>query len=242
MSTHDWYLENRAGFVARSLESGEERTFRDHLVRCEECSREVARLERELRWLPMGVSPVAPSPGFSRRMAAEVLDRPYRWRRLLPLAAAAVLALAAGAAALTERQHGRDLRALLLARESRLAALEDTLSVLRRANNVLQTQISMDGRQQGGMLIFQDAGSHRWCVIVHGLPPAPVGNKYQFWFITESGMVRSVEVDAEMERPAFMTLPMPGVAAPVMGAALTMEPIVDRSDEPKGPMLAHVVF
>ena len=241
MSTHDWYLENRAGFVARSLEPGEERTFRDHLIRCEECSREVARLERELGWLPMGAAPMAPPPGFSRRLAAEVLDRPNRWRRWLPLAAAAVLALASGAAALSEHNAGRDLRARLLIRESRLAALEDTLSVLRRANTVLQTQISMNGHQ-GGMLIFQDAASHRWCVIVHGLPPAPVGNKYQFWFITESGMVRSVEVNAEMERPAFMTLPMPGVAAPVMGAALTMEPAVNYSDEPKGVTLAHVVF
>jgi hypothetical protein len=45
-----------------------------------------------------------------------------------------------------------------------------------------------------------------------------------------------------MERPAIMTLPMPGSAAPVMGAALTMEPAVSRSDEPTGPTLAHVVF
>jgi hypothetical protein len=107
---------------------------------------------------------------------------------------------------------------------------------------VLQTQISMNGHQQGGLLIFQDAVSHRWCVIVHGLPPAPSGSMYQFWFITESGMVRSVEVDADTRRPAFMTLPMPGVAAPVMGAALTMEPVVNRSGEPQGVTLAHVVF
>ena len=33
-------------------------------------------------------------------------------------------------------------------RESRLAALEDTLSVLRRANMVLQTQISMNGHDR----------------------------------------------------------------------------------------------
>jgi hypothetical protein len=92
------------------------------------------------------------------------------------------------------------------------------------------------------MLIFQDAVSHRWCVIVHGLPPAPAGNKYQFWFITESGMVRSVEVDADMRRPAFMTLPMPGVPAPVMGAALTVEPMVNRTNEPEGVTLAHVTF
>jgi anti-sigma-K factor RskA len=241
MTAHDWYVENRAAFVARSLEPGEERTFRDHLVRCDECSREVARLERELAWLPMGVTPVAPPPGFARRMAAEILDRPSRWRRWLPLAAAASLALAAGGAALAARGEGRELQTLLSAREHQLAALEDTLSVLRRANNVLQTQISMNGHQ-GGLLIFQDATSHRWCVIVHGLPPAPAGSMYQFWFITESGMVRSVQVDADMRRPAIMTLPMPGVAAPVMGAALTVESVVNHSEEPKGVTLAHVVF
>jgi hypothetical protein len=32
------------------------------------------------------------------------------------------------------------------------------------------------------------------------------------------------------------------VAAPVMGAALTMESVVNRSGEPKGVELAHVVF
>ncbi len=241
MTAHDWYVENRAAFVARSLEPGEERTFRDHLVRCSECDREVARLERELAWLPMAVTPVAPRPGFARRMTTEILDRPNRWRRRVPAALAASLALLAGGAALAARHEGGELRARLSARETQLAALEDTLSVLRRANNVLQTRISMNGHH-GGLLIFQDAVSHRWCVIVHGLPPAPAGSMYQFWFITETGMVRSVEVNADMQRPAFMTLPMPGVAAPVMGAALTMESVVNHSEEPKGVTLAHVVF
>ena len=242
MTAHAWYIENRAAFVARSLEPGEERTFRDHLVRCDECTREVARLERELGWLPMGVTPVAPPPGFARQLAAEILDRPSRWRRRLPLAVAAGLALVSLGASISARHDGRELRERLASRESRLAALEDTLSVLRRANMVLQTQISMNGHEQGGLLIFQDAVSHRWCVIVHGLPPAPSGSKYQFWFITETGMVRSVEVNADTRRPAFMTLPMPGVAAPVMGAALTMEPVANWSDEPKGVTLAHVTF
>jgi hypothetical protein len=55
-------------------------------------------------------------------------------------------------------------------------------------------------------------------------------------------MVRSVEVNADTRRPAFLTLPMPGVPAPVMGAALTMEPEVNRSSRPEGVTLAHVVF
>ena len=243
MTAHSWYIENRVAFVARSLEPGEERTFQDHLVRCDDCSREVVRLERELSWLPMGAAPVAPPPGFARQIAGEILDRPSRWRRYLPLAAAAALALVSVGVSLQARGEGRELRDRLASRESRLAALEDTLSVLRRANMVLQTQISMNGHQQGGLLIFQDAVSHRWGVIVHGLPPAPAGRMYQFWFITETGMVRSVEVTADPRRPAFMTLPMPGVAAPVMGAALTMEPMGDGGkNEPRGVTLAHVTF
>lgn len=241
MTAHDWYVENRAAYLARSLEPGEERTFRDHLVRCDECARELARLERELAWLPMGVAPAAPAPGLARRMAGEILDRPSRWRRRVPLAAAAAVTLVAAGMALSGRSERHDLRALLTARENQLAALQDTLSVLRRAHQVLQTRISMDGHQ-GGLLIFQDAVSHRWCVIVHGLPPAPAGSVYQFWFITETGMVRSAEVNADTQRPAFMTLPMPGVSAPVMGAALTVEPVVNRSSEPEGVTLAHLVF
>ena len=242
MTAHEWYVENRVGFVARNLEPGEERTFRDHLVRCDDCSREVVRLERELGWLPMGAAPVAPPPGFARQIAGEILDRPGRWRRYLPLAAAAALALVSVGVSLQARGEGRELRDRLASRESRLAALEDTLSVLRRANMVLQTQISMNGHPQGGLLIFQDAVSHRWGVIVHGLPPAPVGSMYQFWFITEKGMVRSVQVTTDPRRPAFMTLPMPGVAAPVMGAALTMEPMGGSTNEPRGVTLAHVTF
>jgi hypothetical protein len=69
VTAHDWYVENRAAFLARTLEPGEERTFRDHLVRCDECARELARLERELAWLPMGVAPAAPAPGLARRLA-----------------------------------------------------------------------------------------------------------------------------------------------------------------------------
>ncbi len=117
--------------------------------------------------------------------------------------AAAMLLLAVGLG--VKDSQGRKLRSLLADSESRMMALEDTLSVLRSAHQVTQIPISMEGKQ-GGLLIFQDAESHRWCVIVHGLPPAPSGNVYQFWFITETGMVRSVEVNADTSHPAFMTL------------------------------------
>ena len=120
-------------------------------------------------------------------------------------------------------------------------ALADTLSVLRQAQAVTQANISMEN-YRGGLVIFRDAVSHRWCVVVHGLPPAPAGNVYQFWFITTTGMVRSVEVDASAQHPAILTVGMPGESSPVMGAALTVEPAVNRSPEPQGMQLAHVMF
>jgi hypothetical protein len=241
MNPHDWYVENRAAFVARSLEPDEERTYRDHLAHCDECAAEVKQLERDLAWLPMGVIPVAPAPGLPRRMASAILDRPGAWRRRLPYGLAAAAILVSVGLGVRDQAERIRLRSLLADSQSRMIALEDTVSVLRTARQVTQIPISMEGRQ-GGLLIFQDPISHRWCVIVHGLPPAPSGNIYQFWFITETGMVRSVEVNADPSRPAIFTLPMPPVRAPVMGAALTVEPAISRSSEPQGPQLAHVTF
>jgi hypothetical protein len=241
MNAHDWYIENRAGFVARSLEPAEERTFRDHLARCAECTEEITRLERELAWLPMALPPQAASPSFARRAATQILKRRGRWRQWVPYGVAAAAMLLAIGAGYHGAEDRRELRAVLADREHRLVALEDTLSVLRGARQVVQIPIAMEGRQ-GGLLIFQEPVSHRWCVVVHGLPPAPAGNIYQFWFITESGMVRSVTLKADAPHPAFFTLPMPPVRSPVMGAALTVEPALNRSSEPQGQQLAHVTF
>jgi Anti-sigma-K factor rskA, C-terminal len=201
----------------------------------------VARLERDLAWLPMGVAPVAPTPGLARRMASRILDRPSPWRYAIPYGLAAAMTLLAIGVGVRGRAEQAGLENQLATRDQRLAALQDTLSIVQGAQQILQAKISMNGHD-GGLVIFQEPISHRWYVVVHGLPPAPSGNVYQFWFITTSGMVRSVEVRGDPEHPAVMTLGMPPVPAPVMGAALTVEPAVHRSTEPSGPMLAHVTF
>ena len=92
------------------------------------------------------------------------------------------------------------------------------------------------------MLIFADNVSHRWNVVVHGLPPAPPGEIYQFWFICSDGMVRGATVTSDPNRPVFITLGMPKGGRAVMGAALTMERTTDRAPEPKGKELAHLML
>jgi hypothetical protein len=140
-----------------------------------------------------------------------------------------------------ERHRSTDLASRLAATQRTLAAVQDTLSVTRDAQHVVQREIDMDGHR-GGLLIFQDPSSHRWNVVMHGLPPAPPGRVYQFWFITENGMVRSVELKTDNERPAFATVAMPKVPGAVMGAALTVEPVSNETAAPRGRELAHVEF
>lgn len=241
MTPHDWYVEHRAAWVAGALEPKEERLFADHLPRCEECRREIARLERQLAWLPMAAAPAPPRPGLTRQIADRVLGRRTAWRRYGPaLAAAATVALATATGVIEHRRRA-EVELLLAGRDRRLAALEDTLSVMRSAARVVHHEIAMDGRR-GGLLIFQDETSHRWNVVVHGLPAAPPGSVYCFWFVTKSGMVRSVDLRLDEGRPAFATVSMPSTPAPVMGAALTVEPMLARSDQPKGREIAHVDF
>jgi len=241
VTPHDWYVEHRAAWVAGSLDAREQEIFADHLPRCEECRAEVARLERELAWLPMAAAPTAPRPGLTRQIAERVLRRPPAWRRYAPALAAAAVLVAALGLGVRERRRVTEVEVLLAQRNLRLAALEDTLSVIRGAARVVQRDISMDGHR-GGLLIFQDETSHRWNVVVHGLPAAPAGTVYQFWFVTESGMVRSVELPMDRGRPAFATVSMPPIPAAIMGAALTVEPMLARSDRPEGREIAHVDF
>jgi hypothetical protein len=241
MTPHDWYVENRAAFVARTLEPEEGRVFADHLRRCEECRREIAQLERELGALPMATAPATPRPGLTHQLATAILARRQWWRRTLPpLAAAAVLILAVGFG-LRERGTRSALQAALADRDRELSALRDTLSIMREAQRVVQRDIAM-GSHKGGLVIFDDPVTHRWNVVMHGLPAAPAGSVYQFWFITGNGMVRSVELRCEDNRPAFATLDMPKTPGRVMGAALTVEPMVNQSPEPRGLELAHVQF
>ena len=242
MNPHDWYVEHRLDFVTRTLDAREEQSFADHLRRCDECMAAVQVLEQELEWLPMGAPAVRPRPGFRRQIVQTVLgERRPGWRPWILAAAVAALALLAIGGYVPEHRTAVRLADSLARRTGELAALRDSLSIMRQAARVLQARIAMDGHE-GGMLIFADNVSHRWNVVVHGLPPAPPGETYQFWFICADGMVRGATVTSEPNRPAFLTLGMPKEGGAVMGAALTMERIVDHAPGPQGLMLAHLML
>jgi hypothetical protein len=234
MSSHQWYEENRAAFVAGGLDEQERRTFADHLPRCEECSREVASIERDLGWLPLGVDPIPPRPGFKRQVIESVLHpRRGRYRWAYPLAAAASLVLAVGIWA-----SARAERADLIAQVERS---ERALATFQRAEVIHQASITSEGAgAAAGLVIFDSPETGRCNVVVHGLPPAPAGEVYRFWFLTEDGELEGTELPVANDSPIYVTLERPH--GKVMGASLTMEPMEEAGAEPGGVELAHVVF
>jgi hypothetical protein len=245
MNPHDWFVDHRTGFVVRSLEPDDERTFAEHLPGCPECREEIGRVERDLAWLPMGAAPASPRPGFKRRLLEGALGtrtRRSRWAspRVPAIGIAASLLVGLG---LFARERGRAgaLEQQVAQLGDQLRGVRDTLSIIRSASRVLQASISMDGHE-GGMTIFADSRTHRWNVVVHGLPAAPAGEIYQFWFICDNGMVRGVTVHLDERTPAFMTLPMPKIGGTVLGAALTVEPDADTAAGPRGKTLAHLML
>src|SRR5512141_1298516 len=232
MTPHDWFVEHRTAYATRMLEAVDERLFTEHLRGCEECRREVAAVERDLAWLPMGAAPATLRPGLARRIFDGIVE-PRRTRLARRAAPWAI--------ALVSQQRVARLAAALDARSRALAAVADTLSITRQASRVLQANITMDGHQ-GGMMIFADERTHRWNVVVHGLPPAPRGEMYQFWFVAEDGMVRGVQLDLRNRHPAFFTVGMPKTGGRVMGAALSVEDVSGTENPPPRRMLAHLML
>jgi hypothetical protein len=239
MTAHDWFIEHRTEFAARTLDADEETTFLAHLERCDECRAEVERIERELAWLPMAASPVTPRPGLRRRIVQHALGGPGSRRRAwaFPAGIAAALTCLAIGWYAGSRRAASIAEELVLSKQ-RLDALEDTVSVTRQAARVLQAKIELDGRQ-GGLVIFDEPKTHRWHVVIHGLPPAPPNTRYQFWFHCAEGMVPGTEVQVDLGRPVMFTTGMPERPCKVMGAVLTLEPMGAADGPPRGKELAH---
>jgi hypothetical protein len=237
MTAHDWYVENRIGLVARTLDRKEERTFRDHLSRCAECRAAIAELELDLAWLPMGARPVAPPPGLTRQLTERALRGRARWWRWAgPLAAAvAVLALAGWTDA---QRQVTALTAELAARDSRLVGVQDSLSSILGAERLLQQTIPGKGHA-GGVVLFYDEDTGRWNVAIHDLPPIQDGQVYRLWFLTERGVLPGPVLRSQGSRPTFVTL---ASRRDVVAAKLTLEPVDGRMDRPRGAVLAYLEF
>jgi anti-sigma-K factor RskA len=258
MTAHDWFIEHRTEYAAGALEPGEMARLAEHLERCVECRAAVHRIESDVRWLPMAVAPVTPRPGLQREILRHATRRAgsglSRWRLPVGIAAALFSGLIGWQLGQRNVQHGVSPAVALTPSgplssgslptptlATRFAALQDTVSIMRQAAKVMQATIMMHGKE-GGMVIFADASTHRWNVVVHGLPQAPADGRYQFWFVCSDGMVRGAAVNVNPTTPVVFTTGMPVQPCNVMGAALTIEPMQETDGPPRGKELAHVLL
>ena len=97
-------------------------------------------------------------------------------------------------------------------------------------------------RDSESMVILADNHSHRWNVVVYGLPAPHDGQVCQFWFITDSGMVKGVAVPTSVGAATVLTVAMPPGNFKVTGAALTMEAAASAAAAPQGKELAHLML
>ncbi len=246
MTPHQWFIEHRTDFVIRSLEIDEERLFHEHLPGCPECRAEVERIEQELAWLPMASDPVIPRPGLTRSLVDNAIGVRRRttsqWTAPLAMAASLVIALGSMGWARNAVDNARaEFASQRAALSNELSMARDTLGIIQTAAKVRYASITM-GKQQGGLVLFADEKTHRWNVVVYGLPSPGPNEVCQFWFITDEGMVKGVQVKTGERGPAFMTLPMPPKGGNVMGAALTLEPMGSTEEKPMGTQLAKVML
>lgn len=190
-------------------------------------------------WLGMAARPQSPRPELKARVLARATASSGRARWPIAAAALLVLGLGAGGGGFWGRRTLRTLREVDAARAAfaaRVAALEDTLSLVRSpGTRVYQIPVSTNGRA-GAVTIFDDRVTHRWLVSCSGLAPNQPGETYQMWFITESGMMHAALMPMDHDQPMVMTLEMPGGGVPVMGAAMSIEPR-GGSAAPRGPMV-----
>ena len=187
-------------------------------------------------WLGMTPRPEVPRPELRAAVLARARGgrRRPRWAVASPLAAAAVLLVVAGAgwAGVSLRRLGARVQAL----ETRLAAAQDTMRLLRGpGTRVVQVPVRTADRI-GTITLYADTAGGRWYVGCENLAPNRPNEAYQLWFVTETGTVTAALMPMNSSQPMWTALEIPAGVARITGAAMSIEPR-RGSSTPTGPML-----
>ena len=185
MTDHAW-LDAAAPYALGALTAEERAAFEAHLADCAVCRADVQALGEVSGLLAHAAAAATPRPALRERILREARAvRPLaaggRGLPWLAVAAAVVLAVAAGVAYLKERGSRQMLeRAVAVARDS-LAAQQQLVATLL-APDVNTAVLASKGRPPTAR-VFWNPSRHRVVMAVFDLPPAPAGRIYQLWAI-----------------------------------------------------------
>ncbi len=185
MTDHAW-LDAAAPYALGALTAEERAAFEAHLADCAVCRADVQALGEVSGLLAHAAAAATPPPALRERILREARAvRPLaaggRGLPWLAVAAAVVLAVAAGVAYLKERGSRQMLeRDVAVARDS-LAAQQQLVATLL-APDVNTAVLASKGRPPTAR-VFWNPSRHRVVMAVFDLPPAPAGRIYQLWAI-----------------------------------------------------------
>ena len=185
MTDHAW-LDAAAPYALGALTAEERAAFEAHLADCAVCRADVQALGEVSGLLAHAAAAATPPPALRERILREARAvRPLaaggRGLPWLAVAAAVVLAIAAGVAYLKERGNRQVLeRAVAVARDS-LAAQQQLVATLL-APDMNTAVLASKGRPPTAR-VFWNPSRHRVVMAVFDLPPAPAGRIYQLWAI-----------------------------------------------------------
>lgn len=182
-------------------------------------------------WLGMAARSRRPRPELKAAVLARAFAAGRRGAPWAPLAAAAALVLAMGMA--WAGWHARQLGAERNRLATELAAVRDTLDLVRSPGARLHFDVFTGGRA-GTVTFFADSSSGRWLVSCNGLAPNAPGETYQVWFVTATGMRSALLMPMHDDSPMIAAVGMPD--EPVMGVAMSVEPEGGSAD-PRGQLL-----
>lgn len=189
MIDHEW-RDYAAPYALGALAPEERSAFEAHLAGCDACRAQVRTFTQVTGLLAHSAPAAEPPPGLRERVLAEAKRvRPIRARRRSTgsawLAAAAALALAAGASVYAWRLSAR-VGALqdLLAQADAQAAVADSVIRALTGPEIHVVSLAGTGRQPTAR-VFWNHSTGKFIVFAFDLPRAYPGRTYQLWAIAK---------------------------------------------------------
>ena len=212
MNDHEW-RDYAAPYALGALAPDERSAFESHLAGCEACRSEVRSFTEVAGLLVHGVPAAEPPPALRDRVLAEAQRvRPIAARRRGAnsawLAAAAALALAAGASVYAWRLYSCvTVLQTRLAQADSQATVSDSIIRLLTGPQVHVVSLASTGREPSAR-VFWNHTVRKFIVLAYDLPAAPPGRTYQLWAIASGKAPMSMGVfNTDAQGRATLVLP-----------------------------------